>query len=195
WAYRRSYADGAWIGLSRPHAEELLAHADAVFNVAGATDLVHEGLPVGRLVYFGTDPVGHEIAYAKGDPDVRSFIDAHHDVVTYGENIGRPGCRIPPLPRLRAWTRQPVLLDLWESGPPAHGAFTTVGNWRQEGDDLEFQGETYYWSKHHEFLKVIDLPWRTRQPIELATGLVGLRPDERALLRRHGWRLTDAHRL
>ena len=37
WAYRRSYADGAWFGLSRSKAEELLAHADAVLNVAGAS--------------------------------------------------------------------------------------------------------------------------------------------------------------
>lgn len=195
WAYRRSYSDGEWLGLSKTQAEGLLAGADAVFNVAGATDLAHEGLRVGRLVYYGTDPVGHEIAYAKGDPDVRAFIDAHDDVVTFGENIGRPGCPIPPLPRLRAYTRQPVLLDRWESGPPTHEAFTTVGNWRQEGDDFDWQGDTYYWSKHHEFLKFIDLPTRVSQPIELATGVHSLRPEERALLTRNRWRLVDAHPL
>src|SRR5260370_42633392 len=37
WAYRRSYSDNAWFGLSRPEAEEWLAHADAVCNVGGAT--------------------------------------------------------------------------------------------------------------------------------------------------------------
>lgn len=195
WAYRRSYADGRWLGPCRAQAEDLLSHADAVFNVAGATDLAFDGLRIGRLVYFGTDPVGHEIAYAQGNPDVRQFIDAHQDVVSYGENIGRPGCPIPPLPRLRAWTRQPVLLDLWEGGPPTRDVFTTVGNWRQTGDDLEFNGDTYYWSKHHEFLKFIDLPRRTSQPIELAMGLSALRPGERTLLDENGWRLTDAHPL
>src|SRR5204862_7628286 len=37
WAYRRSYADKEWFGLPRARAEELLAHADAVLNIAGAT--------------------------------------------------------------------------------------------------------------------------------------------------------------
>src|SRR5437764_1743421 len=31
WAYRRSYLDKEWFGMERPRAEELLAHADAVF--------------------------------------------------------------------------------------------------------------------------------------------------------------------
>ena len=80
-------------------------------------------------------------------------------------------------------------------------------NWKQAGHDIEFNGETYYWSKHHEFLKIIDLPRHTPQPIELAMGLVtkvtggvneeipacGLPSDERRLLEDNGWRLVDAH--
>jgi hypothetical protein len=64
-------------------------------------------------------------------------------ISSYGENIGLPKCSIPPLPGLRARTRQPVLLDLWESGPPSKEAFTTVGNWNQTGHDIEFAGDTY----------------------------------------------------
>ena len=56
WAYRRSYADREWFGLSRARAEDLLAHADAVLNIAGATRLAREELKVARWVYFGTDP-------------------------------------------------------------------------------------------------------------------------------------------
>jgi len=210
WGYRRSYSDKEWFGLSRAKAEDLLAHADAVLNVAGATRLrTKEGLKVGRLVYFGTDPVYHEIAFAKGDRIARRTIDQHDDFVTYGENIGNPDCPIPPLPRLRAKTRQPVLLDLWQGGPPLKKEFTTVCNWKQEGHEIEYQGETYYWSKHHEFLKFIDLPRQIAQPIELAMGLadakvtrpgfgdlipaVGMTEDERYLLASNGWQLVDAH--
>src|SRR5713101_8058823 len=39
WAYRRSYSDKEWFGLSRSKAVDLLAHADAVLNVAGATHI------------------------------------------------------------------------------------------------------------------------------------------------------------
>ncbi|OHB80414.1 MAG: hypothetical protein A2W31_08275 [Planctomycetes bacterium RBG_16_64_10] len=194
WAYRRSYSDKEWLGLGRTRAEELLASADAVLNVAGATRVAEEGLRVGRLVYFGTDPVGHELALANGDEGTRAIMAEHGDVVTYGENIGRPGCPIPPLPGLRSRTRQPVLLDLWESGPPTKVEFTTVGNWRQTGHDITYRGETYTWSKHHEFLKFIELPRRVCQPIELALGLGDLGPEDRHLIETNGWRLADAHR-
>ncbi len=193
WAYRRSYADKAWLGPVATQAEELLAHADAVLNITGATRLAEEGLKVQRLVYVGTDPVTHELGFASGDARVRTSIDEHDDCVTYGENIGTPRSPIPPLPRLRGATRQPVLLDMWEGTPPPRGTFTTVGNWRQAGHDVVYEGKTYFWSKHHEFLKFIELPRRCRERLELATGLVNLEPGDRALLESWGWNLVDAH--
>jgi hypothetical protein len=210
WAYRASFADGQWYGPSSTRAEILLANADAVLNVAGATHFSQEGLEVRRLVYYGTDPVYHEIGFANGVEEIQAIISEHDDVVTYGENIGTPGCPIPPLPRLRSRTRQPVLLDLWQAGAPSRAEFTTVGNWRQDGRDVTFQGETYFWSKHREFLKFINLPLRSGQPIELAMNLAdpktiwhgvhdgdivkakGFAPDDRDLLGLHGWRLVDA---
>jgi hypothetical protein len=208
WAYRRSYLDGEWFGLSQVKAEDLLAHADAVFNIAGATILSKEGLKVSRPIYFGTDPVLHEIGYARGDPQTQSIPAQHDAVVTYGENLGTPACPVPPLPRLRGRTRQPVLIDLWDGEPPRRAEFTTVGNWRQGGLDVEFQNEVYRWSKHHEFLKFLDLPRRTSQSFELAMNLaepetirhgcgeavpaLGLGGDERRMLGEYGWRLADA---
>jgi hypothetical protein len=172
----------------------LLAHADAVLNVAGATYLAKEELKIGRAVYFGTDPVRHELAFAKGDDaDMGAFIEEHTDFVTYGENIGRPDCPIPPLPRLCSRTRQPVLLDVWQSNLPPRQEFTTVCNWSQTGHDIEYQGEVYYWSKHREFLKFIDLPPRLPRPVELAMPLTTLPAADRCLLESHSWRLTNAH--
>ena len=210
WGYRRSFSDKEWLGLGRDKAEDLLAHADAVLNISGATRLrTKENLKVGRLVYYGTDPGFHEIGFAAGDRIVRRTVDQHDDFVTYGENIGSEICRIPPLPRLRAKTRQPVLVDLWQAGSPTTVAFTTVCNWKQEGHDIEFQGELFYWSKHREFLKFIELPRRTKQPIELAVGLVdasvtrpgfgdlipavGMTKGERRSLAENGWQLRNSH--
>jgi hypothetical protein len=68
-----------------------------------------------------------------------------------------------------------------------------VCNWRQDGRDIDFQGETYYWSKHHEFLKFLDLPRSVHPPLELAMGFANLDDDVQPLLRAHGWRLVDAH--
>jgi hypothetical protein len=56
--------------------------------------------------------------------------------------------------------------DTWKAGC----ALTLRGNWRQ-GGEIEFQGETYFWSKDHELRKFIDLPRRVAEPIEFATGL------------------------
>jgi hypothetical protein len=211
WAYRRSYSDKEWFGPSRAAAEQLLANADAVLNVAGATRFAEEGLKVGRLVYFGTDPVYHEIAFANGDEETRTLIEEHDDFVTYGENIGDAGCSIPPLPRLRAKTRQPVLLDLWQSGSPSKKEFTTVANWKQDGREVEYHGEFYHWSKDREFMKFVELPQRIDQPVELAMNLadpktirhgrgevvraLGAAPDARQVLESNGWRLVDTHEL
>jgi hypothetical protein len=209
WAYRRSYSDGAWLGPRGDVAETLLAEADAVFNVAGATRPDEDGLEVGRLVYFGTDPPFAELALAGGDPEMRAILAVHDVAVTYGENIGTDACPVPPLPRLRARTRQPVLTDLWRGTEPVHARYTTVTNWKQLGRDIEFRGETYRWSKHHELLALVDLPRRAPVQLELAMGLdgaraaepshreavpaIGMTAEERRLLDENGWLLTDAH--
>ena len=99
-------------------------------NIAGATRLARgraEGGSPGAM--WGRIPCFTSSACQRRGGRVWSLIDEHDDVVTYGENIiGRPECPIPALPRLRATTRQPVLLDLWLSWPySANDAFTTVG--------------------------------------------------------------------
>jgi hypothetical protein len=206
WACRRSYLDKKWLGLERRTAEDILAGADAVFNIAGASRFAEENLKTGPLIYFGTDPVYHELAYAAGDAKTREVVDEHDASVTYGENIGQAGCAIPPLPHLRARTRQPVLLDAWRCEPAARATFTTVGNWKQDGRDIEFEGETYLWSKHHEFLKFIELPRLVNAELELASNLagplsipdgpedvvkgLGMDDDARATLSKNGWKLV-----
>ena len=207
WAFRRSFSDNTWLGPLSSTADECLGDADLVFNVSGSTDLRELDLKTRRLVLLGTDPVLDEIRYANGDAARRAFYDQHDDCVTYGENIGTPRCPLPPLPNLRGWTRQPVLLDLWASAPPRREEFTTVGNWEQSGLDLTFAGQTYRWSKHHEFLKFIDLPRRIQQRFELASNLApsriehgvgeavpaqGVAGNARDLLLQNGWQLRDS---
>src|SRR5437660_12364524 len=112
WAYRRSYGDKAWFGLDRESAEELLAHADVVFSITGSTRLAEEGLEVGRLVYVCTDPVVHEVRFAQGDEDIRTLVEEHDDVVTYGMNIGAPDCYMQPFHTLLEKNIKPVLYEL-----------------------------------------------------------------------------------
>ncbi len=209
WAYRCSFSENKeWIGMTKSKAEDLLAHADLVFNISASTRLKEEGLKTSRLVYIGTDPVYHEVKYSQGDQEVISIVDEHDDIVTYGENIGNPDCPIPSLPRLRGKTRQPILMNFWKNEQAPHDKFTTIGNWKQGGRELQLNGITYYWSKHHEFLKFIDLPTRINQPIEMATNLgktgsfshgdgtvtptLGAEDHEFNIIEANGWMLADA---
>jgi hypothetical protein len=92
-----------------------------------------------------------------------------------------------PLGRFR-WlpTRQPVAVDLWEDGAPlAQAAYTTITTWHNQGKNIEYGGDTYYWTKDREFEKFLDLPRRRPVPFELAAGVT---PEVQERLTKHGWR-------
>lgn len=193
WGYRRSYSDGRWLGLPDGEAAAVLAGADAVFNVAGATALEDLGSATGPLIYLGTDPGWDEIGYANDDDGVREFIDAHSGFATYAENLGGADCLLPGFPSRVARTRQPVLTEIWSTEAAPRPVVTTVANWRHEGRDVVYNGETYTWSKHHEFLRFVSVPAEAEETVELATGISQLEQAELRLLERNGWRLVDGH--
>jgi hypothetical protein len=88
-------------------------------------------------------------------------------------------------------TRQPVDVGLWPMSFSAHARyFTTVGNYRQEGGDVEWGGSLYRWSKHHEWERFIELPARCGQEFEIA--IQRSEPEDRRRLTDAGWRLTPA---
>ena len=193
-ADRWVYVDGVTgvhHGLSRDRLTRIYQDADALFNVCGATKLTEDHLQCPIRVYLETDPVFEQIRVAEGDRQAIEALEEHTHHFTYGENLGQPDCPIP-LEKF-AWrpTRPPVIPDLW-SAPidPRAERFTTVATWKNVGKDIHFQGATYFWSKHLNFLRVIDLPSRTRQPLEMAIEMDD--PAARDLLTRNGWILTDA---
>ena len=189
WAYR--VADGRVFGRSASALEELFERADVLVNLTGATVLRAEHLRVPVRIYLETDPVLPQIEVAREIPFYVELLSAHTHHFTYGENLGQPDCPIP-LEKF-AWrpTRPPVLLDLWETPfDPRSERFTTVATWKNVGKDITFRGETYYWSKHVNILRVADLPQRTYQPLEMA--LQAEDPEALEMLTRNGWILTDA---
>jgi hypothetical protein len=194
WAYRAEPQGGRVYGLPESYVKDLFRRADALINLTGATVLRQEHLSVPVRIYLETDPVLPQIEVAQGRRFTIDLLVAHTHHFSYGENFGAADCGVP-VERFRYLpTRPPVVLGWWQGGPaPADACFTTVASWEQSGKDIEWQGETYCWSKHHEFLKFLDLPRRSDQAFELA-----LACDDApalALLREHGWRVTDALRL
>jgi hypothetical protein len=192
WAFHALHDDGQCYGLSESQLQQLYADADLIINLHGATLPLPEHSANGRLVYLETDPVALEVELYHQDAAAQNFLSSHAAFLTWGENYGNPDCEVP-LPAGVAFskTRAPVICDFWKNGHATGGnTFTTIGNWRQAWRDLTFRGEVYRWSKHHEYLKIIDLPSRIDQEFELALGSYH-REDEK-LLERHGWKIRPA---
>lgn len=195
WAFHALHDDGRCYGLSAERLQQLYRSAALIINLHGGTEPRAEHIATDRLVYVETDPVEVEIQLAQGRQTTIDYLQPHAAHFTFGENYGRPDCLLPvsPLFNFQA-TRQPVVLDFWQgrNGTPGK-RYTTIGNWRQTWREVEFGGETYAWSKHHEFLKFLELPARVEANFELALG--GCDGDDRKLLERHGWRVREAQPL
>ena len=191
WAYQALQDDGAVFGLSEAGLAAVFDRAELVVNLHGGTMPRPEHHANGRLVYLGTDPVQLELELARDDGEAIAFLEPHSAFFTFAENYGRPDCPLPVSDRFELLpTRQPVVLDLWRAVYDARPPFTTVANWRQHWREVRWEGETYHWSKHLEFLKLVDLPRRTDQSLELALANCG--PEDLELLRRSGWSVRDA---
>jgi hypothetical protein len=187
WAFRLADRDGACWGLSPAKLAELYGSCDALINLQGGTDLREPHLLARFRVYVQSDTTTSELRLASGDEHTRCAFADHDVIVTYGENYGAPDCGVPLNGVRYLTTRQPVDLELWPDCYTAEAPFfTTIGNYRQAGNDVEYGGDVYSWSKHHEWVKVIDLPRHTSQRFELALGLDD--DSDRELLEGHGWR-------
>ena len=194
WAFRPAYRTGECYGVTSAKLDELYRTCDALLNVVGATDLREEHLAARFRVYVECDPVIAELQLARGDPHTTVALANHHAIVTYGENFGSPDCGVPLNGQRYGKTRQPVDLDFWPMTYEPEGRFfTTIGNYRQDGNDVEYNGEIYRWSKHHEWEKFFDLPRHTRQPFELA--MVVEEPADRQRLESHGWKVVPSFRM
>ncbi len=186
WAFRFAGSANACWGLGPAELDELYASCDVLLNIVGATDLRDEHLRAPLRVYVETDPVTAELRLAAGDEHTRRAFANHQRILTYGENYGAPDCGVPLNGIVYGKTRQPVDLELWPAiYTPDAPFFTTIGNYRQEGSDVEYQGQVFRWSKHHEWKTFITLPDRTSQPFELALKVD--RAEDKAFLERHGW--------
>jgi len=190
WAFRGKYPGGKCYGMTEEQILALYREADAFLNITGAQELREEHLQIPRRIYVETDPVASQIRVAKGHAEQTAALDAHDTYFSFGENFGAPDCRVPVVRYDWQPTRQPVVLDLWSNSVDTTGApYTTIATWRNDGKDIEYAGETYYWSKHREFLKIIDLPRQRDVPFEIAAG----KDDEaEAVLVANGWRFKDS---
>ena len=187
WAYWDAARD-EWHGRSRTAVGELYRSADAILNLCGATRPRSEHRQGAVLCYVETDPMYEQMRAAEGAADALEFLGAHDVLFSYGELLGTPACAVPA-GRFR-WiaTRPPVVLDAWRPGT-AGARWRSVATWENKGKDVVFRGETYRWTKHENFRRILPLPRRTGAALELA-----MDPLDAAVVREfrtHGWHLVD----
>jgi len=195
WAYHALHEpDARCFGMSDSQLRALYRSAALIVNLHGGTVPLPEHYETGRLVYVETDPVQPQIELYENNLETIAFLEPHCAFFTFGENYGAEDCGLPVTGRFDFRpTRQPVVLDFWQ-GATLEGesdALTTIGNWQQPWREVVFRGEVYHWSKHREFLKLLDLPRRVPgQPLELA--LSSYDDPDKQMLQSRGWRVRHA---
>jgi GT2 family glycosyltransferase len=192
WAFYALHDDNRCFGMTRRQLQRLYDSALVLINLHGGTEpFLPELRESDRLVYLETDPVQLQVELHDNVQETLDFLEPHCAFFTFGENYGQPDCKLPMQDRFPLKpTRQPVVLDFWRGRGRPGEQLTTVGNWRQPWRTVTYEGELYGWSKHDEFMKFMDLPSRTSQPLELA--LSSYTDEDMRMLIDHGWHVRHA---
>lgn len=178
---------GEWSDLTRH-----LDAADLLLNVGGVCWLP-DFLRCQRRAYVDMDPGFTQLGRFGAEAV------ANHQVhFTYGANFQQPDCSIPDDGIDWRPTVPPVVTDLWNGAVPAepadssgklqNGSLTTITNWNPYGSVTH--GGRRFGQKDEEFLRILELPRRTSQAIELTLSGAGADVEQR--LRTAGWRIRPA---
>lgn len=189
WGFRGRYEGGDCFGLTHDQMKQIYRECDAFLNVTGAQDMGDDQLFCRRRIYVESDPFPLQVRIAEKDPLAMHVVASHDTFFTFGENIGAADCRIPPGPVKWMPTRQPVALDLWMGPETGGGTYNTITTWQNSGKHIEYQGETFYWTKDREFEKFLNLPKLCRARFELAATIDS---PVRERVEGMGWRVVDS---
>lgn len=196
-ALRRSGADGVRVayvdrasgrswGLHRQDIRAALTACDLLLNVGGVCWL-EEFTLARRRALVDMDPLFTQTGRFGAEA-----VELSGTLFSYGTNIGSADCPVPTGGRSWLPTLPPVVIDMWELGPPpADAPFATVANWSAYGS-VDHDG-VRYGQKDVEFLRLQDLPARVGHPVVLAVAGCGDEPARR--MTEGGWALLDARQL
>jgi hypothetical protein len=189
WAFRGNYPDGKCYGLTEKQITDLYSEAEGFLNVTGAQEIREEHLACRRRIYVESDPFVSQVKVATGDEGMIKMLEAHDTWFSFGENLGQADCDVP-IERFE-WqpTRQPVVTDLWKHSYNEGTTYNTITTWSNKGKNINFRGDTYYWTKDREFEKLLHLPKHRPVAFELAAGVS---EEVRQVLVSHGWQQVDS---
>lgn len=186
WTYYDAHT-GQWIGPAADASLKLCETADVVLNVSGVNPLRPWMMDIPVRVLIDTDPGFTQIRHLK-DPIARARASQHTVFLTFGENIGQPGCTIPADGFPWVPTRQPVVMEAWTPGGGSiHHPLTTVMQW--DSYRAAEYGGVHYGMKVDSFGPYLDLPARTRETFAVA---LGASMDIQQRLTGRGWTVLDS---
>ncbi len=191
WHFRAM--DGQTYGVDAEDFRSLVSDADLFLNVSGGTLLRDDYMACPCKVLIDSDPGwNHFVNFPKWDakPGWQGThgYRAHDHFFTYAERLGKPDCILPDMGIHWHPTRPPVVMDCWQSRPPAE-KWTTVMTWNNFRTPVNYQGRQYG-TKELEFPKVQQLPTQVNAAFELAVGGSGAPVDKWKEL---GWKVVDSH--
>jgi len=166
----------------------LCSDCDLLINLCGALKQDELLRRIKRRAYFDLDPGFTQIWAEQWDMD----LSKHNLFFTVGLNLNDADF-IPPRRDGLEWQTflPPIALEYWpvQTDAPKR-PFTTIGQWR--GQYAVWQ-DAMYGPKADEFLKFVELPRKTTQPLELALLIHESEEEDIAKLRAGGWSLTNPY--
>src|SRR5213079_641239 len=125
-------------GRSWKEVTDFCKTADLFIHISASCWMRDEYFAAARVAFIDSDPMYTQasVLTESDDPDERfrrDMVRRHHVFFTFGENIGQPDCLIPTAQFRWIPTRQPIVLDAFDSAaialPERRRALTTVASW------------------------------------------------------------------
>jgi len=188
WCYYSEFLNRHY-GLNETQLNDVLARADLMIFVSGVTPFRNSRPRPKRSVVIDTDPVFTQLRM-NDHPHVREYYASFDRVATFGKLIGTDKCVLPTHGFDWIPTQQPVSLPHWPVVSNDSRRFTTLGKWEHAGErHVEFNGQRYLSSKGVEWIKLMDLPRKTKWDLVLAMQQL---PNEISdVFRASGWTVPN----
>ncbi|MBN2183505.1 MAG: hypothetical protein JW715_16465 [Sedimentisphaerales bacterium] len=177
-----------YFGLTGEKLRRLSREATLLLNVSGYLPDGSPLLQIPKRVFIDVDPGFTQIWKLSWDLDCQK----HNFFLTIGQNVGNPEFTIPSHGIEWHHILPPVVLEQWPAMiDEACGSFTTIADWRAS-QAAKYENELYE-AKRPEFLKILDLPRHTNQPLELALCVSLWDFKDIELLIQNGWHLENPY--
>ena len=175
-------------GLSGQALHGLIESADLLLNISGHLPTDSPLMRVPRRAYVDVDPGFTQIWAAQYDMGVAR----HNFFFTVGQNVGTPRFAIPLGGADWKPILPPVALDHWPARIDSHcKRIGTIGDWR--GNQHAIHDAEYYGGKRREYIRLLHLPKRAGQVIELALCIGSEDWEDIGLLQEIGWKILDPY--